>query len=397
MKEKLVIKNFGPIKSAELELGRFNVLIGEQATGKSTVAKLLAVCRYFSYIVDNHPVESLFEHGLYEWGLEEAIQDETYIYYRSHHYCFTARRVMEKITGRDDYGEEFEADSPSFQISLEANSSEFNSLLEEFKKLRSSTPLSDVMYNNLNWVPASFFINNVSQVMDNPFFLHTERGLQSIFSLGRSSIQNLSDALFSLFARLEKITRHYKVTSIEPLGLVYKNENSRGFIKKSGQESFYSLVNGASGYQSAIPIVLATKYYSEVRRKRKTFIVEEPELNLFPSAQHKLMQFLVDKIKNNGNSILLTTHSPYVLASLNNMIYAYRCGLMNAEETQKVVPEKYWINLDEVSVYMMQPDGSCEDIIDRDEGLIKSSQIDSVSEVINSEFDALLKLEFGGK
>ncbi len=42
MKEKLIIKNFGPIESVELKLGRFNVLIGENSTGKSTVAKVLA-------------------------------------------------------------------------------------------------------------------------------------------------------------------------------------------------------------------------------------------------------------------------------------------------------------------------------------------------------------------
>ena len=53
LKEKLIIQNFGPIKHIELDLGIVNVLIGEQATGKSTVAKLLAVCRYFSFIIDS--------------------------------------------------------------------------------------------------------------------------------------------------------------------------------------------------------------------------------------------------------------------------------------------------------------------------------------------------------
>ncbi|MEO7801731.1 MAG: AAA family ATPase, partial [Ginsengibacter sp.] len=41
MKEKLIIKNFGPIKSVEIELRMFNVLIGDQGTGKSTIAKVL--------------------------------------------------------------------------------------------------------------------------------------------------------------------------------------------------------------------------------------------------------------------------------------------------------------------------------------------------------------------
>ena len=57
MKEKLIIKNFGPIKSVDLDLGKITVLIGDQATGKSTVAKVLSICRYFSYIVDYNPLE----------------------------------------------------------------------------------------------------------------------------------------------------------------------------------------------------------------------------------------------------------------------------------------------------------------------------------------------------
>ena len=43
MKETLHIKNFGPIKEVKLELGKVNVLIGDQGTGKSTVAKLFHI------------------------------------------------------------------------------------------------------------------------------------------------------------------------------------------------------------------------------------------------------------------------------------------------------------------------------------------------------------------
>ena len=35
------INNFGPVKNARIELHRLTVLIGEQASGKSTIAKLI--------------------------------------------------------------------------------------------------------------------------------------------------------------------------------------------------------------------------------------------------------------------------------------------------------------------------------------------------------------------
>jgi predicted ATPase len=39
--QKIIIKNFGPIKYAEIEVKKILVLIGEQASGKSTIAKLI--------------------------------------------------------------------------------------------------------------------------------------------------------------------------------------------------------------------------------------------------------------------------------------------------------------------------------------------------------------------
>lgn len=42
----LVIKNVGPIKNVNLELKRFNVLIGPQSSGKSAIAKILSTCSW---------------------------------------------------------------------------------------------------------------------------------------------------------------------------------------------------------------------------------------------------------------------------------------------------------------------------------------------------------------
>lgn len=37
---RLIIKNIGPIKHVDIELNKINVIIGEQSSGKSTIAKL---------------------------------------------------------------------------------------------------------------------------------------------------------------------------------------------------------------------------------------------------------------------------------------------------------------------------------------------------------------------
>ena len=40
----LIVRNIGPVKEAEIELKRFNFIIGPQSSGKSTVAKILSTC-----------------------------------------------------------------------------------------------------------------------------------------------------------------------------------------------------------------------------------------------------------------------------------------------------------------------------------------------------------------
>ena len=55
--QKLIVRNFGPIKELDLEIKDLMLFIGEQATGKSTVAKLV----YFFKSLREKLIEYLFE------------------------------------------------------------------------------------------------------------------------------------------------------------------------------------------------------------------------------------------------------------------------------------------------------------------------------------------------
>ncbi|MFP5039959.1 AAA family ATPase [Parasediminibacterium sp. JCM 36343] len=398
MKETLIIKNFGPIKSVELELGRFNVFIGEQGTGKSTVAKLLAVCRYFSYITIDSPFnqgEAKFREGLSAWGLNDSIKKDSYIYYKCKHYSVVIEQKPIKITENIPGKGISNIDTIySFMPKLKAISNEFTNLLSELERITKPKESSD--YPQMKRaIPTSFFLNDVASVMDNPFYLPTERGLQSIFSLGKDSIPNISNFLYNYFDKTANIFFDFfsSETVIEPLEITYKNVYGKSLIKNKDHD-FINLSNGASGYQSTIPVVLLIKYYTEIRKKAKTFIIEEPELNLFPSAQNKLMKFLVDKTMNYGNSILLTTHSPYILISLNNLMYAYQVGQEHKEEVSKIIEEKYWINPEDVSAYRLLSDGTARNIIDEELKEIRVEEMDEVSKALNADYDRILDIKF---
>ncbi len=404
MRERLVIKNFGPIKSVDLELGKMTILIGEQATGKSTIAKILAVCRYFSYLVSSVSAEgsfvnfnNSFEEGLREWGLTDFIQNNSIIEYENENYLLSGRGEILKIT--KFHINNIEVPNPnennikkSFFINIKSKTKEFEELFDSIEVFRNDRKIGE-----FTKIPVVFYQNEVSKVMNNPFYVPTERGLQSIFSLGKSSIQNISDSLYNQFAKMDMFARNFQSeTDIKPLEIVYKNINGQGFIKNKNQIEFTSLFNGASGYKSTIPVALAIKYYSEIRRKNKTFIIEEPELNLFPKAQKKLMEFFVENINLNGHSFLLPTHSPYILSALTNCIYASNLSKLDngkyKEKINSVIPENYWMNIDDISAYYLE-NGEAKSLINEEEGLINIDDLDSVSEIINDEFDRLLAID----
>lgn len=389
MSEKLIIKNFGPIKSMELDLGKITILIGEQASGKSTVAKVLAICRFFSFIVEDSDVpvnhRSAFSQlALDEWDLDEYEQDTSYIHYENPDYSV---EIKKSKGGSDD-------ELLLFKPTISAKSERFKNLLINFEALKPKKASKFEIQTDWS-IPHSFLTTDVKSVMNNPFYFPTERGLQSIFSLG-AGVKELGDKLLEQLSQLYRISKEFNSpTVVEPLGIEYKNANGVGYVRQEGTDRFFRLSKGASGHQSATPIILAVDYYSTISRKR-TFIVEEPEQNLFPAAQKKLVDFLTASVIEDKHQMLLTTHSPYILSAIENLMYAHKMGTLEdgkyAERVGKIIDEKYWIDQKDVNVYALE-NGTAKSIVDREEPLIDKEYIDSVSDIMMNEFDLLLAIE----
>ncbi|TRT81997.1 MAG: ATP-binding protein [Microcystis aeruginosa Ma_AC_P_19900807_S299] len=88
-------------------------------------------------------------------------------------------------------------------------------------------------------------------------------------------------------------------------------------IKVSVKRSLeIDLYNASSSIKQLAPLLLYLRY----RAKSGDFLViDEPEMNLHPESQVKLLESLAILV-NLGVRILLTTHSPYLMAHLNNIV-----------------------------------------------------------------------------
>lgn len=119
-------------------------------------------------------------------------------------------------------------------------------------------------------------------------------------------------------------------------------------------------------------------------------VLEEPETNLYPEAQADIMKYIASSV-NKRNRILITTHSPYMLATANNLLKAGQ--MEDKEKTQAVIPEEAWLAPGSVSAYHFK-DGEVRDLMTDKDGFIDDSAIDGVSSDICAVFSKLLAIQY---
>ncbi len=125
--------------------------------------------------------------------------------------------------------------------------------------------------------------------------------------------------------------------------------------------------------------------------------MEEPELSVFPETQYELMRLVawISGERRLGFQFVITTHSPYILSSFNNLIEAGQAARNNPQlkdEIAKIVPEQYWIKEGDFKAYAIE-DGNLRSILN-ESGFVEGNYLDRVSETIGDEFDRLIKLEY---
>lgn len=112
---------------------------------------------------------------------------------------------------------------------------------------------------------------------------------------------------------------------------------------REGEEEF-PLHLASSMISELAPLVLMLRYRL---RPTELLIVEEPEAHLHPSAQVKFAECVASLIRS-GVRILITTHSDFLLAELNNLI---RRGQLEVLQKGASTPSKFLAS-SEVAAYL---------------------------------------------
>ena len=138
---------------------------------------------------------------------------------------------------------------------------------------------------------------------------------------------------------------------------------SQLFSHPTGENTTF-LENASTGQQNLIRILqdaFISMLYNEVIFR----VIEEPEAHLHPTTQQHFMHIIALMRNHIDSQIVLTTHSPYLLAILKNLLAAGRLSKKNPEAAAEIearIPKLCWLMPDDVEVYHLK-DGVSHPII----------------------------------
>lgn len=440
----VTIKQFGPIREIDIDLDKsLEVVIGPQASGKSTFSKVVYFCRkirdyFLQYLNNVANTEYYYTDELYTKFLKYIRRP--FLGY------FGTTKHMEKFSIRYDY----EKETKRFVI-IELDDDRYakftfsSAMREDIRNMIRAAVKVATENNDL-----SFSINFLAQAT---FAARAEKMVQQIFKddymllyipAGRNLLATLPDGIVpkgiplsdrldrdgeidisqtdlitqefvqyirsmrsSFGSRLEEIVQNYLKTvrgqirnqDVE-LACQLIHDILRGdyVYDKDGEKLYYDdehwvkMMFGSSGQQE---IVWALNIiFLAILKNEKTFLVfEEPESHLFPDSQEKIAQLAALLIYSSNSQVIITTHSPYMLTAFNLLIYSGEREKKASAETS-VIRKEFRIVPGSVGAYFISAEKGClKNIVGDQMGLIDALQIDGISESINERMDKIL---YGG-
>lgn len=444
--QKIHAQNFKAVKDMEIKLSNALLLIGEQAAGKSTIGKLI----YFFKSLRQDFTDLIYGGIDEEESLEHAFRRK--VWRKFYNYFGSTRHLHPKFQARYDYTSSayvtlslhpdrglkiyFEPDfyqqlffndtlkTLTRQIEQYANPAnayerralqQANANLEAYvgqlfnddrlllfipagRNITVNYPEPFKLYSNLQSDLAqqqSQEAQSVDLHLMLRFLEHTERMKQRFQSGDFETLladklllgNTLDEEIFDLVQiRIEQILKGKY--SYDQFGekLYFEDEQFE-------EKQYVWFRNASSGQQEAIRILqdifLALLDGIDVFR-----VVEEPEAHLYPMAQKWLIELFAILLRESDSQIILTTHSPYVLSVMNNLLFAWRVAAGSRQKAAEIIPEACWLNPETTNVYFLK-DGRAVSILDKSTGLIGQNYLDDISEYLADDFEELYALRAG--
>lgn len=424
---KITITDVGPItKTATIEFKRFCILIGPQSNGKSTMAKILSTCMWLEKEACVSLSESVLDDG-------QAFVDLVENFHRMHNYIHSDRSVIE-------YESPFVSikyNKGDFQLSFKNNLEYNRTKISYMPSDRNIITMKDIEKRELeptnfrsflfDWLDTNrhYDVNHKMPILNLDMqYYHDDKAKVRMDMLAHENGVTYNIPLYDASSGMQSLVpmsvlMHYLVTGYfdnygKDLSFEQQKKNTdlawaitkmvttkyypQEVKKLEYREVYYTLVRDKAndGDVDAVQQMQEIKelYGHLVNPKSISFVLEEPEQNLFPQTQVDLFNDVVALCNGeHASAAFITTHSPYILAAANILLFVdilKKQGV--AEELIKnAISTTASISIDDFSAYVVS-EGTCRSLIDDETHLISENELDLASEYNAEIFDKLSEL-----
>ena len=360
--KQLVIKNVGPIRQVHIKLNRFNFFIGPQSSGKSTVAKILSSCMW----LEKEVLTTLND---------KAIADGA---------AFV--RLVESFHKIESYF----GDSSFVQYDTD-----FISILYNNKDIKITRKENEDYHRNKTDVlnlGMKYFYDSEQPRQKDRIEQVDGQAYQIALSSASSGLQSLTPLLVMLQYYTDEYFRSYNEkksfatdtkfkNAVESLLNEFNKNKEKNNLKYEEQPNLAHEVGIKNFIEYLQTQLLSTKILSTFSRlmvpHKTSFIIEEPEQNLYPSTQMDLLDLVVELCNGEKkHHCTITTHSPYILNKLNLLVKRFDVGVKGLAA----------LNWDELSVWAVK-DGEVRDLKVRNAHLINPEYLSEPLDRIYEEYE----------
>lgn len=419
---KLIISKVGPISTTiKVLFRRYCVLIGPQSNGKSTIAKILSTCLWMEKEACTSLSNEVLPKG---WTFKQFIES----FHRMHGYINEHNSYIQ-------YESEFVSiiyDKGNFSLNIKDTDHYKRVKISYIPSDRNIVTMKDIEKRDLeptnfrsflfDWLECNrnFDSEHKAEILnlgvkyyydanakdrkdkivhqngvtyDIPLY-DASSGMQSVVPM-IVTMKYLSTMYFENYGKNTSFEQEQKKRMLTSKLLM--KYLKREHPTQSYNDIYQNMIkNSNKGDEQAAKKV--RDIYEEFNRlinpNSISYIIEEPEQNLFPQTQVDLVKemFAICESSHKG-AVLITTHSPYILAAVNILLFAgqlQKKGL-DKQPLKEVIGTDTLLNPEEVSIYSVH-DGKCDSIIDSSTGLIMQNKLDAASEYNAAIFDKLYKM-----
>lgn len=416
---KIVMNKLGPVHSCEMDLEKLCVLTGPQASGKSTIAKAIF---FFRTIKDDcislytkkqmaglgniHMIQALKKQLRSKfmqmfgssWGMSMDMsmryeyEEETYIevslresqYEGAPNYIYIS--MSENITNllrtlnRNNLYEREDVVSMIDEVFCDSH---------EIVYIPAGRSMITLLTSQLNYI-LSIMDDTQKKSIDYCTQNYMERILRvkPLFSAGMRGMYYEKMTMST-----EPIKKNLLQSMMRHIDMILKGKYQYmdGEERLMLDEGKYVKLNYTSSGQQEAVWILNLLFYYLLENRKVYLILEEPESHLFPAAQSAMAE-LLGMFLNADNQMLLTTHSPYILGALNNLLYAGNLSVKHRDEVKVVVTEEEQIDARQTSAYYVD-NGILKNILDDQLMMMDNGVIDEISAYINELNEKLMEID----